>query len=311
MSLSHLIRIASLVSILISCVATQAQQQVVPLYPGVAPGSEGWKQKETISPSPMEKNVHFVRNIVNPTLTVFLPKANPTGTAVIIVPGGGFHFVTWESEGTQVADWLTERGITAFILKYRVLETGATEEEFQAEMKQFFEAALKRPKTDPNAPLAPEPNFNKIVPLAAEDGRQAVRIVRQRASEWKIDPERIGIMGFSAGGVVATEVLLHHTPESRPNFVAPIYAPQFGEFKVPQDAPPLFILAADDDPIVPSTSSARLYTAWHGAGKPAEVHIYSKGGHGFGMLQHGFAIDRWIDLYFEWMKSQGLLKQNK
>jgi acetyl esterase/lipase len=143
--------------------------------------------------------------------------------------------------------------------------------------------------------------------MAAEDGRQALRVLRRRAAEWGVAPDRIGIMGFSAGSMVATQAALQHDADSRPNFVGAIYGPPIGEYNVPADAPLLFILCADDDQLA-ARGSARLYTKWKEAGKTAELHIYSKGGHGFGMTKRGLPVDSWIERFGQWLDVQGLMK---
>jgi acetyl esterase/lipase len=284
--------------------AASAQQQVIPLYAGTAPGSEGWTQQEAVSPAPWNPQAKLVRNVVKPTLTVYLPKANATGTAVIVAPGGGFRFLSWDYEGTDVAEWLTERGIAAFVLKYRVMYTGATEAEFRKswdEMNQSI-AASKAGGRDAHA----EEKMHEAETLAAADGRQAVKLVRERAAEWGIAPDRIGLMGFSAGAITTDAVLLVHSAADRPDFGAPIYGAPMGEVTVPADAPPLFIACADDDKLVSPGGSVKMYWAWHTAGKPAELHIYARGGHGFGMTKKNVPTDAWIEQFYEWLKVEGL-----
>lgn len=145
--------------------------------------------------------------------------------------------------------------------------------------------------------------MSEIAVLGQEDGRQAIRIVRNRAAEWGIDPHKIGIMGFSAGGMVTLGPLLQHDAESRPDFAAAIYTP-WADNPVPADAPPLFILVASDD-MLTEKGSIQMYSAWKAAKKPTELHIYSKGGHGFGMQKKGLPVDSWIERLGDWMKSQG------
>src|SRR5207253_10679473 len=144
-----------------------------------------------------------------------------------------------------------DRGVAAFVLKYRLVDTGATDEEFQKRVQELF-SSLSRPDPGDRPESGPlgDPKTREVIAMAAEDGRQAIRVVRRRASEWGIAPDRIGIMGFSAGGMVADDAALHHDAESRPNFVGAIYGAPMGEFTVPQDAPPLFILCADDDQLM-------------------------------------------------------------
>jgi acetyl esterase/lipase len=245
----------------------------------------------------------MVRNVVTPTLTAYLPeRGRSTGTAVVICPGGGFHFLSWDSEGVEVAEWLRDRGVSAFVLKYRLIDTGATEEELQKHLAQLFGR--------PGAPV-PTPaqarERREIPALAAADGRQAMTVVRRRASEWGIAPDRIGILGFSAGGVVAMGAVMEHDAGSRPSFAAAIYGGGTEGAAVPADAPPLFILVADDDKGA-SPGSVKLYSEWKAAGKPVELHVYSKGGHGFGMNKRGLPVDSWIERFGDWLAVQGLLK---
>jgi len=283
-----------------------AQLEVISLWPGVAPGSEEWTQKETQYLN--DQGQQMVRNVVTPTLTVYSPdpgKAN--GTAVIVAPGGGFLFLSWQTEGTEVADWLVSKGITVFLLKYRLTNSGSTQEEFQKAMIALFSAISAASNPDnagkPEGDISRSKAMTDITQLGQEDGRQAIRIVRSSAVEWGIDPEKIGIMGFSAGGMVTLGPLLLHNAESRPDFAGAIYTP-WSNSPVPDDAPPLFILAAGDD-MLTAPGSIQMYSEWKKAGKKAELHIYSKGGHGFGMQKKGLPVDTWIERFYEWMVSQG------
>jgi acetyl esterase/lipase len=290
-----------------------AQEQVIPVWPGVAPGSENWTQKEVDYLNPQKEAM--VRNVVRPTLTVFTPAAGAgNGTAVIVCPGGGFLFLSWQSEGTDVARWLAQHGVTAFVLKYRLHDSGATDQEFQQHVAALFArlgtgrgAPGERPPSPPLIVGAPA-DAKDILPLDVADGLQAIKVVRQNASKWHISPDRIGIIGFSAGAMLTTGVLTSYASESRPDFAASIYGNTVDESQIPADAPPLFILCASDDPLVPSTSSANLYSIWKTAGHSAELHIYSKGGHGFGMHKQGLPVDHWIERYGDWLGAQGLLK---
>ncbi len=295
-----------LLGMVASAMRVSGQQMVIPVWPGVAPGSESWTQKEVEYLNGKQK---MVRNVVAPTLTAYLPeRAKATGTAVVICPGGGFHFLSWDSEGIEVAKWLQARGVAAFVLKYRLLNTGATEGEFQRHLGFLFGRKSTTPDGKEIVPTPQEETERKAIPdLAAADGRQAIRVVRQRASEWGIAPDRIGILGFSAGGAVTMGVVMDPTADSHPNFAAPIYGGSTGNAPVPADAPPLFILVANDD-VGASVGSARLYSEWKTAGKSAELHIYSKGGHGFGMNKRGLPVDSWIERFGDWLDVQGLLK---
>jgi acetyl esterase/lipase len=285
--------------------AIQSQQQVIPLWPGAAPGSEAWTQKEVQYFNPQKQQM--VRNVVTPSLTVYSPdssKAN--GTAVIIAPGGGFLFLSWQTEGTEVAEWLAERGITAFVLKYRTTDSGSTQEEFQQAMGTLFKSIAEASK--PGGNINQNAAMSDAAVVGQADGRQALRIVRERAAQWGINPSRIGIMGFSAGGMVTLGTLLQNDEKSRPDFAAAIYTPWSGGI-VPANAPPLFILVAGDDGLT-APGSQKMYSAWKDAGKQTELHVYSKGGHGFGMQKRGLPIDTWIDRFGDWLVVQGFMAKH-
>ena len=265
-----------------------AQPEVIPLWPAGAPGSEAWTHQEQTSVIPPSLKV--IRNVVQPTLTAYLPDpALANGAAVIVCPGGAWHFLSIDMEGTDVARWLNAHGVAAFVLKYRLIHTG---DDFPGVVWQNLNdqtkmAALMQP----------------LRPLVVADGQQAVRLVRRQASEWGIAPDRIGIMGFSAGGMVTVSVALQHDADSRPDFAAPIYAAPAEEVAVPANAPPLFLLCADDDDMA-TANSIRLYQAWRAAGHPVELHIYSKGGHGFGMTKQSLPSDTWIERFADWLRVQ-------
>lgn len=268
---------------------------VIRLYTGAAPGSENWKHEEQEYFSPIF-NTQVVTNVVNPTLTRYAPSPeNANGTSVIICPGGGFHALSINSEGVDVAKWLNGKGVTAFVLKYRLVPTG---KDGVVEM-----IAKKREKMDEDMRAA--------YPLALADGLAAMKYVREHANELNVSPERIGFMGFSAGGSLTTGVALNYTPESRPNFVAPIYAylGVLGDTDVPKDAPPLFALAASNDPLGLADDSVKLYSKWLAAKKSAELHMYAKGGHGFGMKKQNMPSDQWIERFGDWLDAQSLLKK--
>lgn len=282
--------------------------QVIPLWPGGAPGSEHWSQQEQETylplPSavpetylPLPFDIKIARNIAQPRLLAYLPDPSvATGTAVVICPGGAFNFLSIELEGTDVARWLCTRGVAAFVLKYRVAQTEARDEDLIKQLQERF--------TDLMSLMG---LMQQIGPLAIADGLQAIKVVRRRAAEWGIAPERIGILGFSSGGVVAIGAAMQYDEESRPNFAAPIYLALSGRgIAVPTDAPSLFLLAASDDPMAVGTSLA-LYSAWKDAGHPVELHLYAQGGHGFAMKKQGLPSDHWMDRFGDWLQSQGLL----
>ena len=282
---------ATLISLV--CLNAAAQDKVVRLYDGPAPGSEHWERKEQESRTNLW-NTRVVFNVVNPTLTVFQPapeKAN--GTAVVICPGGAFFGLSIDSEGFEVARWLQEKGVTSFVLKYRLV---------QCQTDDPTRELMTRGSLD--EVVAP------VVKLALADGKAAISHVRKHAKEYGVKPDRIGIMGFSAGGTVTASVAYNYTPDTRPDFVAPIYLAYNWTLKsggVPADAPPMFILAATDDPLGLAPQSVALYQDWTNARKPAELHVYSKGGHGFGMRKQNLASDRWIERFADWLEVQGLL----
>ncbi len=281
-----------------------AQQLIIPLYDGVASVSENWDQKEI---EYEQYGGKMVRNVVNPTLTVFLPDESiATGAAVVVAPGGGFVWLSWENEGTQVGEWLQSHGIAAFVLKYRLADTG-TEEEFQQKSGAFLQQMVSVTGTDdPVLELQKYPDVAKIISLAEEDGRQAIKHVRENAANYKVNPDHIGMMGFSAGGVVTMGVALNHDEKSRPDFIAPIYGFAMEELLVPEDATPMFSVCAADDVNV-ALKSGELYKAWLSAGKSVEYHVFSNGGHGFGMRKQGLPVDNWIEQFKEWLVVQGVL----
>ncbi len=220
----------------------------------------------------------IVVNVSDPTLTPFLPNPDKaTGAAVIVAPGGGFVILSIDNEGYEVAQWLADHGIAAFVLKYRTRDK------------------------DRNTAISP---------LAAPDtsmadAEAAVRMVRNRAAEWKIDPKRVGFVGFSAGAMLALDIGFDRDTSVRPDFIAPIYGP-FGPRDVPADAPPMFAAIAVDDPLLGKTN-LELILAYRAAHRPVEFHWYEKGGHGFGMRHLGATTDLWIDEFYAWMKDRGEL----
>ena len=269
---------------------------IIPLYSQAAPGSEDWTWSEQEEPPREPVPVPHVRNVTHPTLTAFIPDARlATGAAMIVCPGGGYSFLAIEHEGFEVARWLQEHGVAAFVLKYRVNRTPESVEDFAEEGKKM--RALPPEITE----RMMEEATKMIIPLARADGLQAIKLVRERAAEWGLDPKRIGIMGFSAGGSVTAGVALKYNEDSRPDFAAVIYGALFGEIRVPPDAPPLFILVANDDPIS-AGPSLELFKAWQAAGIPVEFHNYSKGNHGFGMNKQGLPSDGWIERLWDWMR---------
>ncbi len=272
-----------------------AQPSVIPLYEEPAPGSEQWSRDEGYLEN-SSWNTPIVYNVRKPTLTVYRPepgKAN--GTALVICPGGGFYALSIQSEGIRVAEWLTKKGVTCFVLKYRLVQTGSPDP--SAEMNRLMGTPEFQQKT------------GEVIPLAIADGRAAIRYVRAHANEFGLLPGRVGIMGFSAGGTVAAAALFNYTAENKPDFAAPVYPffPRGMQGKIAPDAPPVFIAAASDDQLGLAPHSVDLYNSWLAAKKPAELHLYAKGGHGFGMRKQNLPSDEWISRFSEWLQMQGLL----
>jgi dienelactone hydrolase len=273
-------------------------QEVIRLWEGKAPGSENWTHKESSTSS--AGGIVTIRDVVDPSMTAYLPDPSTSnGIAVIVCPGGAFRALSWESEGISVARWLNKHGIAAFVLKYRLLKTGN-----QGGMSFSMPGAgLKLPIQKANANPAPDnEELNNVIKLAIADGQQAIRLVRQNAKKWNITPSKIGIMGFSAGGGVVVGTALLTDPAGYPNFLVSLYGPSQVDVIVPANAPPLFIaVAANHKPV--SMGCVALYTVWNEAGKPAELHVYSKGS--FGLGGKGLPSDTWPDRFLEWLKAEG------
>jgi acetyl esterase/lipase len=268
-----------------------AQERVVRVWPDGPPGTNAEPGLGPELDHPLRENSRLVRNVSQPTLTAFLPEPSvAVGTGVIVCPGGGFHFLMIDKEGTEVARWLNARGMAVFMLKYRLVPTAEDDAAFTQEVSDLSQR---------------RPQMNQVRPLAIADGLQAMRVVRQQAGEWGIQPDRVGIMGFSAGGAVAVGAATQFEPDSRPSFAAPIYAPWWERAPVPDNAPPLFLAAAFDDPLVDPDSSLALYAAWQAVKRPAELHIYARGGHGFGMNTQALPSDQWIDQFWAWLRAEG------
>jgi acetyl esterase/lipase len=273
---------------------------VQPIVLELWPDADAPAHEEIEFPNNDVDNRRFLRNVIVPTLTAFLPdRAISTGAAMIVCPGGGMFTLAIDYEGLDVARWLCQRGIAAFVLKYRVIPTRLDNDEFAV----YFAALLQD-----------LPRLGELVrqhtPTVLADGQQAVNMVRQRADEWGIVPDRVGMMGFSAGAYVTIITALHADRANRPNFVASIYGALWENLESPDPLPPLFIALADDDAITVEPS-LQLYTAWHRAKSPVEMHIYSRGGHGFSMRNINPAAEAWIDRMYEWMQVEGLVAPSK
>jgi acetyl esterase/lipase len=261
----------------------------IKLWPNGAPGSEGNTSPETWNPS--TDGFHRVTNINDPSMVVFLPpKAEANGLAVVICPGGGHSYLVMDLEGSMVAERLNSMGTAAFVLKSRLAH-------------------------------APGSKYT-VVGHSLPDAQRAIRIIRSRAAEWNIKPDHVGIMGFSAGGEIAalaeTKFDVEPKPSdpidslgSRPDFAVLGYPGiRADNLTIPKNAPPTFMVVAADDN--PSAAVAAYFTKLKAQGIPAEVHIYSKGGHGFGMTGRTAAfrdlpVSHWPEQFQAWLADRGLL----
>lgn len=270
-----------------------AEPAVVKLWPGKAPGETKELGPEKEIPPKSATDVKRVTDVTEPTIAIYKPaRDKATGAAVIVAPGGGYSILAIEHEGTQTCEWLNSLGVTAILLKYRV------------------------PKREMQMPdnLA-----------AIQDAQRAVSLTRSNAEKWGIDPNRIGMLGFSAGGNLTAWACLAERrmyealddadkASAKPNFAALIYPAYLvdkegalkPEYRVTKDSPPMFFAHANDDPVTP-LSSAMLYAALKKSGVPAELHIFATGGHGFGMRKSANPVSAWPDRCGDWLKTRGYL----
>lgn len=241
----------------------------------------------------------FARNVTEATLTPFLPEpGTATGTAVIVAPGGAFRVLSMENEGWDVARALAERGVAAFVLKYRLNQTEADLAQFEQSMSQTLAStnlgALSAELAAPN------------LGLQVADARAAFALVRSRAGEWQVDPDRIGMIGFSAGAMLtmATE---YAGEDADPAFLGNIYGPMAAT-QVNEESPPMFAALAADDALFPEPEFG-VVTSWLKAGRPTEFHLYERGGHGFGMYQKDTTSTGWFADFVAWMDMHGWLEE--
>jgi acetyl esterase/lipase len=266
------------------------------VWPGEAPGEKGDIGPEQLAPERPEKPVDRIQNVTKPTLIVFKPTPEmDTGAAVVICPGGGYGILAFDLEGTEVAEWLNSIGVTGIVLKYRV--------------------PRRKDREKHDAPL--------------QDAQRAMSLVRSKAAELKIDPERIGILGFSAGGHLSATTSTNFDQRNyeaidavdeascRPDFAVLVYPAYLlkdksdelaPEIRVSEDTPPVFFAHADDDRHS-AENSVGMYLALKKAKVPAELHIYASGGHGFGLRPTEHPSSTWPARCAEWMQSRGLLEK--
>jgi acetyl esterase/lipase len=284
---------------LVSPAWTADKPQVVDVWPGKVPGETGQIGEEKfVEQKPGERQVKRLTNVSKPTLTIFRPaKDKDTGAAMVICPGGGYHILAWDLEGEEVAAWLNSIGVTGIVLKYRV----------------------PRRASDPKDSPPPGP---------LQDVQRALSLVRSKAKEWDLDPKRIGVLGFSAGGHLAAAASTNFDKRSyepaddvdqiscRPDFTVLIYPAYLiakdkdelaADIRVRKECPPTFFAHAGDDG-VKADNSVLMYLALKRAGVRCELHVYASGGHGFGLRKSEHPCSTWPDRCGDWLRSQGMLK---
>ena len=281
----HLFKKFFAACLLLATFIASAQQKEILLWPKGAPGSEGKTGTEKVRINDGEQ---VLSNVHHPSITLYLPsKEKANGAAVIVIPGGGHKEIWITHEGYNVAKWLSQKGIAAFVLKYR---------------------------------LARDTNSTYTVDKdELADIQRAIRLVRSRAREWNVDTARLGVMGFSAGGELAALSAMRfdngdpnatdaiEREGSRPAFQALIYPGNSKRFEVATNAPPVFLLAGYNDPIAQGIID--VYLKYKKANVPAELHIYSNAGHGFGIREKNKgAVAGWIDRFYDWLSDRGFLK---
>jgi len=275
-------------------ITVPAQPNAIELGTGPLPGAtapESWHS---------QYGSVFARNVTVATLTPFLPDpAKATGAAVIVAPGGGFMTLSMENEGWDVARALAAKGVAAFVIKYRLRPTPPDMAAFQQSMAQMFAGAARPPAGKPvdmTANLAPQ----------IADARAAFALIRRRAAEWHVDPERIGMVGFSAGAGLTMATTLNGQ-DAKPAFIGIIYG-SLAPVTVPADAPPMFVALAADDPLF-GNGGYGLIDSWRAAKRPVEFHLFEQGGHGFGMYPKTTTSTGWFDEYVRWIAMHGMLKR--
>ena len=274
----------------------------IAIWPGAAPDAQSVPGAEyaTNTLTPKRQPLSWVCNVSKPTMTVYSPQGTNTGIAMLVFPGGGYNALAMDLEGTEICDWLTSKGITAVLLKYRV---------------------PTNPKVGPYAES----------PQALEDAQRTLGLVRFHAAEWHIDPHKIGVIGFSAGGHMVTATSTHFDKRlypavdaadresCRPDFAIACYPGHLwdrgGDVKlnpnvpVTTNAPPTFLLQAENDPVDPINNSLVYYMALKNAGVPVEMHLYAQGGHGFGLRPSKFPISEWPRLVERWLGTIGMISE--
>lgn len=282
-------------------------QTEIPLPIGLELTGSKWTQPERMYVS-ASWQTEVVTNVSKPSLLAYLPKPEKAnGMAVVICPGGGFWALSINSEGIDVAKWLSDNGIAAFVLKYRLVPSKTADA--VKEMSPMLFGNIKDGRY--------EDASSAYIPLALSDGATAIAYVRQNAAKFRVSPNKIGIIGFSAGGTIAANMAFNYSAETRPDFAAPVY-PVLGMIKdtkiprittlrdglVPADAPPLFVVVAANDGLGLAPDSIDLFKKWQAAKKVAELHAFSKGGHGFGLRKQNLPSDNWNLLFLNFLNQE-------
>ena len=292
------------ITIIALALATSAfAQQEILLYDGVAPGSEGVQDNERITRGP-DGNIQNISGVVTPSITVYLPDADKaTGTAVILCSGGGLMAHSWGSDVINMARWLNERGIAAIGLKYRTRvigggpggpRMGGGGQALSASVTEF--SKISKSNANPDTSEGGIKNIDNAI----NDALRAMEIVREHAAEWHINPDKIGYLGFSAGGGVGIGATVRADAQHRPAFMATIYGPSLIDVDVPQNAPKLFIATRGDHHNV-AAGLVSLYFDWKRAGANAEMHIYDDGTGPFGPDDPGNTSGTWRESFYRWL----------
>ncbi len=270
----------------------------VPIWPvGTIPDARPVSGPESATQAP-GKSYISVTNVSQPTMTVYSPQAKNTGAAIVVFPGGGYQILAIDLEGTEICDWLTSKGITAVLLKYRV-------------------------------PLERTPEYSEPSPQALEDAQRTLGLVRLHAAEWHIDPHKIGVIGFSAGGHMVAAISTNFKKRvyppvdaadqqsCRPDFAIACYPghlfdEDYGlvlnpKIPVTRDTPPTFLVQAENDPVDNINHSLVYYMALKKAAVPVEMHLYAEGGHGFGLRPTTRPISHWPELAETWLRTIGMI----
>lgn len=248
-----------------------------------------------------DDGAYLVRNVTVPTLTPHLPSPETaTGAAVLVVPGGGFRMLMMDGEGHDVATWLQERGVAAFVLKYRLRDSGETHTDFAQALVPGLLAAARAGSAAATVGSDDGPYRAEVV----ADVTTALEIIRTRAEEWNLDPRRVGAIGFSAGAYALTWTLTHSS--EHPDSVACIYGGHIAAEDLPEKTPPLFAAVSAND-VMCAADVIDVVNAWRARGASAEAHIYDDAAHGFGLHPRGASTDAWVSRYAEWLSRIGYL----